>query len=94
MAFKAKREDLRVTRKGDTSPQVTPLTLKMVAGGKQCAPGSAITPVKTCSANIYRHIKRSVGCPLKRAHCKGNLVTSREQAAYKLSGAKSSFSSS
>ena len=33
----------RVTRKGDTSPQVTPPSLKVVAGGKQCASRSTIT---------------------------------------------------
>ena len=41
-------------------------TLKVVAGGKQCASRSTITPSKTCSADIYRRIKRRVGCSLKR----------------------------
>ena len=53
-----------------------------------------ITPSRTCSANIYRHIKRRVGRSLRRAHCKGNLVPSREQAAHKPLRAKSSVSSS
>ena len=52
-----------------------------------------ITPNKTCSANIYRRIKRRVGRSLRQAHCKRNLVPSRKQAAYKLSGTKSSLSS-
>ena len=47
----------------------------------------------TCSANIYRRIKRRVGRSLRQAHCKRNLVPSRKQAAYKLSGTKSSLSS-
>ena len=58
----------------------------MVAGGKQCASRSTITPTKTCSANIYRRIKRRVGRSLKRAYCLRNLVHSEKQAAYKLSG--------
>ena len=66
----------------------------MVAGGKQCATGSTITPSKTCSANIYRRIKRRVGRSLRRAHCKGNLVPSRKQVAHKPSRAESSVSSS
>ena len=38
---------------------------KVVAGGKQCASRSTITPTKTCSADIYRRIKRRVGHSLK-----------------------------
>ena len=64
----------------------------MVAGGKQCASRSTITPTKTCSVDIYRRIKRRVGCSLKRAHCKGNLVTSRKQVAYKPLGTKGGLS--
>ena len=66
----------------------------MVAGGKQCAARSTITPSKTCSANFYRCIKRRVGRSLRRVHCKGNLVPSRKQVAYEPFRVKSSFSSS
>ena len=31
---------------------------KMVAGGKQCSTRSTITPSKTCSADLYRRIKK------------------------------------
>ena len=65
VALEEQLEGPRITRKGDTSPQVTPPSLKMVAGGKQCATRSTFTPAKTCSGNIYRRIKRSVGCSLK-----------------------------
>ena len=68
-----------------------PSTFTMVAGGGQCAPRSTITPNKTCSANIYRRINRRVGRSLRRAHCKRDMVTTGKQAAYKLSGAKSSI---
>ena len=64
----------------------------MVAGGKQCSSRSTITPSKTCSANLYRRIKRRVGRSLKRAHCKGNLVSSRKQVARKSPGTKSDLS--
>ena len=83
-------EGPRVTGKSDPGPQVPPPPSKVVAGGKQCAIRSTITPSRTCSANIYRCIKRRVGCSLRRAHCKGNLVPSREQAAHKPLRAKSS----
>ena len=79
------------TRKGDTSPQVTPPSPKMVAGGKQCASRSTIKPTKTFSVDLYRRIKRRVGCSLKQMHCKGNLVPSRKQATHKLSRTKGSL---
>ena len=58
-------EGPRITRKGDTSSQVAPPSLKMVAGGKQCSTRSIITPSKACSADLYRHIKRRVGRSVK-----------------------------
>ena len=60
-----------ITRKGDTSPQVAPPPLKVVAGGKQCTTRSTITPTKTCSADIYRHIKRRVGTHLNERTARG-----------------------
>ena len=64
----------------------------MVAGEKQYATRSTITPTKTCSADIYRRIKRWVGRSLKETHCKGNLVPSRKQVAYKPFGTKDGLS--
>ena len=87
-------EGPRVTGKGDPGPQVPPPSSKVVAGGKQCATRSTITPSKTCSADLYRRIKRRVGRSLGRPHCKGNLVPSRKQVAHKPLRVKSSFSSS
>ena len=94
VALEKQLEGPRITGKGDPSPQVPPPPSKVVAGGKQCATRSTITPSKTCSANFYRRIKRRVGRSLRQAHCKGNLVPSREQTAHKPLRAKSSVSSS
>ena len=94
MALEKQLEGPRVTGKGDAGPQVSPPPPKVVAGGKQCVTRSTITPSKTCSANLYRRIKRRVGRSLRRAHCKGNLVPSREQVAHKPLRAKSSILSS
>ena len=94
VALEKQLEGPRVTRKGDHCPQLPPPPSKVVAGGKQCATRSTITPSKTCSANLYRRIKRRVGRSLKQAHCMGNLVPSRKQVAHKPLRAKSSFSSS
>ena len=91
VASQKQLEDARILRKGYPPTQVPAATLTMVAGGRQCAPRSTITPLKTCSADLYRRIKRRVGRSLKRAHCKRFLVNARKQATYKLSGTKSGF---
>ena len=80
----------RVTRKGDSHPQVLAPALTM-ARQRQCSHRPAITPYKTCTTNIYRRVKRRVGRSLKLAHYKGNLVPTRKQAAYKLLRTQSSF---
>ena len=48
MALEEQLEGTRVTRKGNPHTQIAPSSLKMVAGGKQCASRSTITPTKTC----------------------------------------------
>ena len=93
VASRKQLENTRVTGKGHSITEVPASTLTVVAGGKQCALRSTITPNKTCSANIYRRIKRRVGRSLKRTHCKRVLVSARKQAAHKLSGTKSSLPS-
>ena len=65
VALQKQLEGTTVTGKGDTSPHVAPPSLKMVAGGKQCASRSIITHTKTCSADFYRRVKRRVGHSLK-----------------------------
>ena len=82
-----------VIRKSDSNSQVPAPSLTMVARRRQHSHRPTITPNKTCSADFYRRIKRSMGRSLKRTHCKRVLVTARKQAAYQLSGTKS-FSSS
>ena len=76
VALEEQLEGTIVTRKGDPHTQVAPSSIKMVTGGKQCTSRSTITPTKTCSADLYRQIKRRVGCTLKQMHCKGNLLPS------------------
>ena len=70
--------------------KITSPTSEMVAGGKQCYQRSNLTPSSTCSANLYRRLKRRVGRSLKRAYGKGSLVTTREQTANKLPRVKGS----
>ena len=70
MALEEQLEGTRVNRKGDTSSQDTPPSFKMVAGGKQCASRSTITPTKTCSADLYTCIKRRVAAHLNERTAK------------------------
>ena len=94
VALEKQLEGHRITGKGDTGSQVPPPPSKVVAGGKQCATRSTITPSKTYSADLYRRIKRREGRSLGRPHCKRNLVPSREQVTHKPLIAKSGISSS
>ena len=86
-------EDTRIFRKGYPSTQVLAPPPTMVAGGRQCAPRTSLTPFTTRSADIYRRIKRRVGHSLKRAHCKRTLVGAGKQTAHKLSRTESSIPS-
>ena len=94
VASQKQLEGTRVTRKGDSNSQITEPSSTVVAAGGKHPHRPTITPNKTCSANLYRRIKRRVGRSLKRTHCKRVLVTTRKQTAYKLSGVKSSLLSS
>ena len=92
MASQKQLAGTRITREGDPNTQISAPTPSLVVGGKQYTPRSTITPIKTCSANFYRRVKRRLGRSLKRAHCKRVLVITGDKAAYKLSGTKSSLS--
>ena len=59
-------EGTRVTRKGDSNSQIIAPSPTVVATGGQRSHRPTITPNKTCSANLYRRIKRRVGRSLKR----------------------------
>ena len=66
----------------------------MVVGQTQCASRSTTTPLKTCGADLYRCLKRRLGCSPWRTHCKRVLVSTGKQATHKLSGTESSLSRS
>ena len=94
VASQKQLEGPRIFRKDHPSTQVPAPSSTMVVRRKQCATRPTITPSKTCSTDFYRRIKRRVGRSLKRAHCKGLLVSAGKQTAHKLSRVKSSLSSS
>ena len=55
-----------------------------MAGGRQCAPRSTITPTKTCSADLYSRIKRRVGAHLNEHTARGtwSLPESKQHMNY------------
>ena len=87
------KNNWRIPEENYSPTQVSAPSLTMVARGKQCAPRPTFTPNKTCSANLYRRIKRRVGRSLKRIHCKRVVVGAGKQAPHKLSGTQSGFPS-
>ena len=92
MASQKQLEDTGIVRKTDSPTQISTSSLAMVAKGRQCPHRPTITPHSTCSANLYRRIKRRVGRSLKRVHCQRNMVPTGKQITYKLPRTKSSFS--
>ena len=72
MAFEKQLESTGIPREGHSNSQVLAPTLTMVVGRKECPHRPTTTPSKTCSANLYRRIKRRVGRSFKRAHCERN----------------------
>ena len=75
VASQKQLEGTGIPREGHPPTQIPAPTFTMVARRKQCTSRSTITPHKACSANFYRRIKRRMGRSLKRAHCKGFLVS-------------------
>ena len=93
VASQKQLENTGILGKTDPSTQISTASFTMVAEGRQCPHRPTITPHTTCSADLYRRIKRRVGCSLKRVHCQRRLVPTGKQATHKLSGTQSSSSS-
>ena len=92
MASQKQLENTGVSREDHSSTQVPAPPFTVVDDRKERATRPTITPSKTCSADLYRRIKRRVGRSLKRTHGKRFLVSTRKQTSHKLSGTQSSFS--
>ena len=56
--------------------------------GDKCLARSTSTPSTSCHSNLYRHLKRRLGCSLRRLYSKRHLVSSRKSTAHKFPGAK------
>ena len=85
-------EDPRITRKGDLDPRNSPSTHQMVAPRGKCPSRSVTTPTQPCSSDLYRCLKRRLGCLFGRSHSKRDFGLTRKQIAYKLPGTKGGLS--
>ena len=70
-------------------PKVPSPAPSMVDQGDKCLTRPASAPFASCHSNLYRCLKRRLGCSLRRLHSKRHLVSSRKSPSYKLPGTKS-----
>ena len=86
-------ESSRIPGKGDSRLKVSSPTPFMVDQGDKCLDITAFTSFESCPSNLYRCLKRSLGCSLRRLHGKRHLVSSRKSSSHKLPGTKSCLTS-
>ena len=77
----------------DSSPEAPSSAPSMVDQGDKCPTRPASAPFASCHSNLYRCLKRRLGCSLRRLHSKQYLVSSRKSPSYKLPGTKSCLAS-
>ena len=82
-------ESSRISRKRDPSPKVSSPALIMVDQRAQCLARSAPAPLASCHSNLYRRLKRRLGCSLRRFYNKRYLVSARKPPSHKLPRTKS-----
>ena len=81
-------EGPRIAGKGDSSSKVPSPAPSMVDQGDKCLTRPAPAPFASCHSNLYRRLKRRLGCSLRRLHSKWHLVSSGKSPTYKLPGTK------
>ena len=91
VAPKTTLESSRIPEKGESCSKVAPPTPSMVDQGDKCLDRTAFAPFESCRANLYRRLKRRLGCSLRRLHSKRRLVSSRKSSSHKFPGTKSSL---
>ena len=60
----------------------------MVDQRDKCLTRSTSAPFASCPSNLYRCLKRRLGCSLRRLHSKRHLASSRKSTACKFPGTK------
>ena len=77
-----------ISGKRDPNSEVSPSAPAVVDPGVKGPKGSTLTPPTTRNTNLYRRLKRRLGCSLRRLHSKRDLVSTRKQITHKLLRAK------
>ena len=89
VAPKTTLESSRIPGKGDSCSKVATPTPSMVDQGDKCLDRTVFAPLESCRANLYRRLKRRLGCSLRRLHSKRRLVSSRKSSSHNFPGTKS-----
>ena len=82
-------EGSRVSGKRNSKSKVPSPAPSMVDQGNKCLTRPTTAPSASCHSNLYRRLKRRLGCSLRRLHSKRHLVSSRKPSSHKLPGTKS-----
>ena len=82
-------ESSRIPGKRDSSPKVSSPALSLVDQRDQCFARSTSAPPTSCHSNLYRHLKRRLGCSLGQLYNKRRLVSTRKPPSHKLPRTKS-----
>ena len=89
VAPKTTLESSGIPGKGDSCAKVTSPTPSMVDQGDKCLDRTTFTSLESCRSNLYRRLKRRLGCSFRRRHSKRQLVSSRKSSSHKFPGTKS-----
>ena len=84
-------EDPGISGKRDPHSKIPPSASPMVDQRDKCPSRPTSPPHASCSSDLYRRLKRRLGCSLRRLHRKWHLVRSRKQTSHQLSGTKGRF---
>ena len=77
-----------ISRERDSSSKVPSPTSSLVDQGDKCLNRPTPAPLASCNSNLYRRLKRRLGCSLRRLHNKRHLVSSRKPPSHKFPGTK------
>ena len=90
MASEATLACPREPGKDYSNPSLSPSPSRLVVRRRPCPQGSTFTPSSTCSAIVYRRLKRRLGHTLRGLHCKRRVVRTRKPPTHQLFGVESS----
>ena len=83
MASQETLEGSGISREGDSSSKVPSPTYSLMDQGDKCLNRPTPAPFASCNSNLYRRLKRRLGCSLRRLHNKRHLVSSRKPPSHK-----------